>query len=118
MGTLTADLKSIAEENKAGDTAEAAVRWLSRNQHLWLLIFNNADDVKMDLRPYFPNNSRGNILITSRNEETHLLSSGGHCKVPRMDGSESFELLSGCLPITSDEERQSARELAKVLSLF
>ncbi len=118
MGTLTADLKSIAQENKVGDTAEAAVQWLSRNQRRWLLIFNNADDVKMNLRSNFPHNSRGNILITSRNEETQLLSSGGHCKVPRMNENEALELLSGCLSITSDKERQSARKLAKVLSLF
>ena len=50
-----------------GDTAEAAQTWLKANQAEWLLLFDNADKVDLDLGEYLPQCTHGNILITSWN---------------------------------------------------
>ena len=51
--------------------AEVVIDWLNtpQNRH-WLLIFDNVDDIEsFDIREFFPNASKGNILVTSRRRE-------------------------------------------------
>ncbi|KAJ7262824.1 hypothetical protein C8J57DRAFT_1333874 [Mycena rebaudengoi] len=38
--------------------------WLAQQCEEWLLVFNNADDVNLNLAQFFPSCSHGNILIT------------------------------------------------------
>jgi hypothetical protein len=70
--TITTDLENIAQAKAAGDSSQNALSWLARQHEEWLLLFNNADDAKLNLHKYFPSCSHGNILITSRNRDTHL----------------------------------------------
>lgn len=44
---------------------EAVKEWLRRNRN-WLLVFDNAEDVKL-VRGYIPRGSPGHIIVTSRN---------------------------------------------------
>ncbi|CAE6352533.1 unnamed protein product [Rhizoctonia solani] len=41
--------------------------WLQGTSDSWLLFFDGADDLDLDIRPYFPN-YRGSILVTTRLE--------------------------------------------------
>ncbi|KAG8712728.1 hypothetical protein FRC11_014365, partial [Ceratobasidium sp. 423] len=42
--------------------------WLQGTQDSWLLFLDGADDLHLDIRPYFPSSYRGSILITTRIE--------------------------------------------------
>ncbi|KAJ7060765.1 P-loop containing nucleoside triphosphate hydrolase protein, partial [Mycena amicta] len=61
--------KQISLAKNLGDTAEAAQTWLNANHNKWLLVFDNADKVDLDLGAYLPKCTHGNILITSRNPQ-------------------------------------------------
>jgi len=67
--TIQTDLEAIAPGN-AKRTVDASLRWLAnQTDRNWLLIFDNADNVDLNLKKYFPSCSSGNILITTRNRE-------------------------------------------------
>ncbi|KAH8826737.1 hypothetical protein DL96DRAFT_1815823 [Flagelloscypha sp. PMI_526] len=67
--TLETDLKAIAIDQKIGETAADAVRWLSCQTNRWLLVLDNADDKKYSIQKYIPTSIHGNVIITSRNPE-------------------------------------------------
>ncbi|KAJ7841847.1 P-loop containing nucleoside triphosphate hydrolase protein [Mycena leptocephala] len=60
-------LKTIAKMKCVGESASDAIQWLQSKQDQWLLLFDNADDPKINFNDYFPHRSHGKILITSRN---------------------------------------------------
>ena len=70
--TITAYLRNIALSKRVGESEQDALTWLCSQHEEWLLLFDSADDVKLNLRKYFPHCSHGNILITSRNHDTRL----------------------------------------------
>ena len=93
--TITTDLENIAQAKAAGDSSQNALSWLARQHEEWLLLFNNADDAKLNLHKYFPSCSHGNILITSRNRDTrlHALSPGSNYNVSNLAPSDAKCLL-------------------------
>jgi hypothetical protein len=113
--TIENDLVTIAVAKKLGKTAEDIRLWLSHQRTEWLLVFNNADDIRLNLVQYFPSGSHGNIIITSRNPDL-----GQHaqaeCKVDRMDLEESVDLLlSVSRHDTQDtENRKIGKQLVEV----
>jgi hypothetical protein len=46
---------------------DSVKRVLANTSQSWLLVFDNADNPKLSLTPYFPGGGRGDIIITSRN---------------------------------------------------
>ncbi|KAJ7440748.1 hypothetical protein FB451DRAFT_1377465 [Mycena latifolia] len=52
--TIETGLKDLAMTKSVGDSSEAALQWLKVNQDEWLLLFDNADDPKINLNNYFP----------------------------------------------------------------
>src|SRR4051812_8385338 len=70
--TLQADLMTIAPGN-IEESADASLRWLARQRNgNWILVFDNADDVKLGLQNFFPPCASGNILVTTRNPELRV----------------------------------------------
>ncbi|KAJ7053563.1 hypothetical protein C8F01DRAFT_1064710 [Mycena amicta] len=67
--TIEASYKQIAMDKNLGDKADAAQTWLKANQDEWLILFDNADKLDLDLGEHIPKCKHGNILITSRNPE-------------------------------------------------
>nr|GAT55580.1 nephrocystin-3 [Mycena chlorophos] len=65
--TIETSFKNIAKNYNLPDTAAAALTWLKSQREEWILLFDNADNIKLDLQPYIPHCAHGNILITSRN---------------------------------------------------
>ncbi|KAJ7053549.1 P-loop containing nucleoside triphosphate hydrolase protein, partial [Mycena amicta] len=67
--TIEASYKQIAMDKNLGDKADAAKTWLKANQDEWLILFDNADKLDLDLGEHIPKCKHGNVLITSRNPE-------------------------------------------------
>ena len=74
---------------------EASLRWLaSQTDRNWLLVFDNADNVDLNLKQYFPSCSSGNILITTRNRELrHYTTKYADTDVKGMDLEDAISLL-------------------------
>jgi hypothetical protein len=50
-------------------SVESVLQWISRIQHEWLLVFDNADGEPDVVAKFIPPGNRGNLLITSRNPD-------------------------------------------------
>jgi len=74
---------------------DASLRWLASQTHQnWLLVFDNADNVDLKLKQYFPSCSSGNILITTRNRELrHYTAKDADADVKGMDLEDAKGLL-------------------------
>ena len=74
---------------------DASLRWLaSQADRNWLLIFDNADNVELKLKKFFPSCSSGNILITTRNRELrHYTAKDADADVKGMDLEDAKNLL-------------------------
>jgi len=75
---------------------DASLRWLASRQSdaSWLLVFDNADNIELNLRKYFPACSSGNILITTRNRELrHYTSKDADAEVKGMDLEDAKNML-------------------------
>ncbi|KAG9081254.1 hypothetical protein FRC06_005690, partial [Ceratobasidium sp. 370] len=82
--TIELDFKNIARAKNAGDTLEDSFYWLKRNESNWVILYDNADDTRLDLRRYFPDCPHGNLLITTRNKKLVAYARG-----PRSDHAVS-----------------------------
>ena len=73
----------------------ASLHWLaSQTDRNWLLLFDNADNVDLKLRKYFPSCSFGNIVITTRNRELrHYTAKDADADVKGMDIEDAKNLL-------------------------
>ena len=76
-------------------TVDASLRWLaSQTNGSWLLVLDNADNVDLKLKKYFPSCSSGNILITTRNRELHhYTAEDADAEVKGMDLEDAKNLL-------------------------
>ena len=74
---------------------EASLHWLaSQTDRNWLLVFDNADDVDLKLKRFFPSCPFGNILITTRNRELrHYTDKDADVNVKGMDLNDAKKLL-------------------------
>ena len=85
--------------------------WLSNTPEPWALILDNADDLNLDLSPYFPVGNRGIILITTRNPGCTIHATVGSHKLGEMTTGEAVTLI---LKTTGeDNSHKSTRETAK-----
>jgi hypothetical protein len=101
-------------------TFEEAISFLVKGTHdgKWLLIFDNANDPKVDLVPYFPECFHGTILITTHNSELGRLNTTIHLRLGPMGPNEAYETLARATHRTlpfSPVEHESARRLIEVL---
>ncbi|KAJ7651884.1 P-loop containing nucleoside triphosphate hydrolase protein [Mycena rosella] len=92
LETIDIGLKNIAAARNVGSTADDALQWLSTQSVDWLLLFDNADDPKINLHRFFPPCNHGNILITSRNPGLRVYA-GSHSLVSDMEELDAVELL-------------------------
>ncbi|KAJ7437953.1 hypothetical protein FB451DRAFT_1378426 [Mycena latifolia] len=115
VATIDAGLKMIATTKSVGDSSKDALQWLRSKQDEWLLLFDNADDPKINLNNYFPQCSHGNIIITSRNPGLCVYA-GSHCTVSDMEEEDAADLLltSAAQDIT-DYNEDVAAQIVKAL---
>ncbi|KAJ6532237.1 hypothetical protein DFH09DRAFT_1284678 [Mycena vulgaris] len=117
--TIENDLVTIAVAKKLGKTANDSLFWLSHQRKEWLLVFNNADDIRLNLVQYFPTGSHGNIIITSRNPDLGQIAQAEY-KVDRMELEDSVDLLlSAARHDTGDPgNRRIGKQLVERLHCF
>ncbi|KAJ7668190.1 hypothetical protein B0H17DRAFT_1248697 [Mycena rosella] len=113
---LENDLATLALFKKVGKTPQDGLLWLSHHHKEWLMVFNNADNIHLNLVRYFPSGSHGNIIITSRNPDLAQHAHEQH-KVDRMDVEEAADLLLSAAeyPLTVEETREIAKQLVQKL---
>ncbi|KIM30320.1 hypothetical protein M408DRAFT_324451 [Serendipita vermifera MAFF 305830] len=80
----------------------------------WILVFDNADNPRLNLTPFLPINTEVTIVITSRNHALGNLSTTHHLELGEMTADEALAAMLQAarrqLPL-SDEEMGSAQEL-------
>ncbi|KAK7007347.1 P-loop containing nucleoside triphosphate hydrolase protein, partial [Favolaschia claudopus] len=114
--TADADLKLLAPASD--NTSEAALSWLASNHDDWLIVFDNADDVELDIAKFFPPCTFGSILITTRNPQ--LCIHGVDSPVSNMaldDASKLLLKLAGRKAV-EDNKEELATAIVKELHCF
>jgi tetratricopeptide (TPR) repeat protein len=104
-------------------TPNEAIQLLARPQgnisRNWLVIMDNADNIKVDLRAIFPQCDFGAILITTRNPTLGNLSPDGVISLDVMSKEEAIELLLftalGHSVKYADRDREHAAEIVELL---
>jgi len=118
--TLQADLSAIVP-GSAQETVDASLQWLTyQHEGHWLLFFDNADEVGLDLGRFIPQSVLGNILVTTRNPDVCTLAGIEGCaKVAGMSSEDSTQLLLklSCA-VQSDESQALAEQIVKVCSFI
>lgn len=94
-----------------GSEWSAFKRWLTNSKENWLLILDNADDPSLNVARYFPTNSRGTIIVTTRNPQCRSHSTVGAKEIGRMDRGEATTLLLKASDMTHTDEQ--SRRLAE-----
>ncbi|KAG8688670.1 hypothetical protein FRC09_012796, partial [Ceratobasidium sp. 395] len=117
--TIETDLRSIARDKKAGDDPSHALDWLAQQSERWLIVYNNADDTRMDLGQFFPSCPHGRILITTRNRRVIMLARGTdpHLHVSEMLVEDALQLLAKAIG-SSDGVDETGGVLVKELGYF
>jgi NB-ARC domain len=125
--TIQLSLQEVATEPEAQasgveQSAESVLRWLSRVERDWLMIFDNADGNPRVVAKYMPTGNRGNILFTSRNPGVggSNITRETSDKVEDMGEEEAISLLlkSAWLDESSPDMRKAASAVANTLCFF
>ncbi|KAJ7508298.1 hypothetical protein B0H11DRAFT_1847743 [Mycena galericulata] len=115
--TLDTAFKDIAISQRIGKTSEDGLLWLTSEIEEWMLLFDNADDPSIDLFPFFPRCTHGNIIITSRNPQLAEHGPRSHSRVGDMDETSAIDLLLlRAVKEKTIETTQRASEIVKELS--
>jgi len=118
--TLEADLAAITPAN-VEQSVDACKHWLATiYKQNWLLFFDNADDVQLNLGTFFPKCRFGNILITTRNPQLSTYADqGADAKVADMDPEDAKSLLMQLSRAeNTDENKKLAGNIVKVLLMI
>ncbi len=92
--TLVADFKKLGKAAGIGESVNDIQDFLGRIQENWLLIFDNADNPKIELSKYIPRCNHGNIIIISRLTEVNQMTSpSAHLDFSDLEQSEAIHLL-------------------------
>ncbi|KAJ7053000.1 hypothetical protein C8F01DRAFT_997311, partial [Mycena amicta] len=112
--------KQISLAKSLEDTAEAAQTWLKANPDEWLLLFDNADKVDLDLGAYLPKCTHGNILITSRNPQLwfHTGPDKKIIEISNLLVDDAVALLLTCAGLQIDNHKTHAVAVVKELYCF
>ncbi|KAJ7048097.1 P-loop containing nucleoside triphosphate hydrolase protein, partial [Mycena amicta] len=110
------DYRQISLAKNLGDTVEAAQTWLNSNQGEWLLLFDNADKVDLDLGAYLPKCTHGNILITSRNPRlwSHTGPDKKIIEISNLEVDDAVVLLLKCAGLDIGNHKTHAVAVVKV----
>lgn len=115
--TIETTLSGFSVLKGIGDTYRSTLHWLESNQGRWLLVLDNADDLRVDILKYIPNSSRGSILITTRSQELVQLAEGAGlgCNISGMESDESLRLLVKASHLENETTTHEDMDAAKAL---
>ncbi|KAJ7845248.1 FabD/lysophospholipase-like protein [Mycena olivaceomarginata] len=116
LQALDTSFKNIAIANKIGNNLQDALLWLITITEEWMLLFDNADDPNINLFPFFPQCTHGNIIITSRNPQLAVHGPKSYSKVGNMKETDAIDLLLlSAVEDNTVETAESASEIVKEL---
>jgi len=118
--TVEADLATITPTD-VEKSVDACKHWLAtKHSQNWLLLFDNADDVQLNLAKFFPKCRFGNILITTRNPQLRIhADQSADAKVADMNPEEAKHLLMQVSHAKkTDENAKLAAIIVKVLLII
>ncbi|KAJ7641796.1 P-loop containing nucleoside triphosphate hydrolase protein [Roridomyces roridus] len=111
---LKTSFMNIAISQSFGKTPEAGFQWLISEDKEWTLLFDNADDPKLKLSPFFPQCTHGNIIITSRNPQLAAYGPASHSQVGDLDEENAvLLLLARAVKEQTDENHQLATDIVQ-----
>ncbi|KAJ7615496.1 P-loop containing nucleoside triphosphate hydrolase protein, partial [Roridomyces roridus] len=114
---LKTSFMNIAISQGFGKTPEAGFQWLISENKEWTLLFDNADDPKLKLSPFFPQCTHGNIIITSRNPQLAAYGPASHSQVGDLDKENAaLLLLARAVKEHTDENHTLAMGIVQELS--
>jgi tetratricopeptide (TPR) repeat protein len=121
--TIDISLQDIATDPDARasgveHSSKSILQWLSRVEHDWLIVFDNASYDHDAMAKYLPPGNQGNILITSRNVGlTRYVSRDACIELDNMEEEDAVSLLlkSSLLNEYSVPMRQAARSIVQEL---
>jgi hypothetical protein len=116
LQTLDTAFKNIAIAHKIGNNSHDALSWLITQIEEWILLFDNADDTNIDLFPFFPRCTHGNIIITSRNPQLTAHGPTSHSKVGDIDEINAIDLL--LLRAAKEYSVETAEKAAEIVKVF
>src|SRR6266699_4441623 len=110
--TLEADLIAISPTNIEQSVA-GCQQWLaSQHGQNWLLLFDNADDVQLNLVKFFPDCRFGNILVTTRNPQLSIYArKNANAKVAGMCPEDAKYLLMEMSQTENSDENETLAAL-------
>ncbi|KAJ7127906.1 acyl transferase/acyl hydrolase/lysophospholipase [Mycena epipterygia] len=113
--TIENDLVTLALAKHIGKTAKDSLHWLSHQHKEWLIIFNNADNIHLDLGEFFPSGSHENIIITSRNPNlTHLAQAEHKVDPTELEDAIDILLITARNDSMAPENREIGRQIVQV----
>src|ERR1700761_7271598 len=101
--TIEADLSNIAVVEDKGNTHQDTLDWLCDLKEEWLVVFDNADDINLDIQHYFPRCSHGNIVITTRNANLCIYARNSNCDTSRLSPADSLDLFFSVSGLSSSD---------------
>ncbi|KAJ7614912.1 hypothetical protein FB45DRAFT_873781 [Roridomyces roridus] len=114
---LKTSLTNIGISQSFGKTPEAGLQWLISENKEWTLLFDNADDPKLNLSSFFPQCTHGNIIITSRNPKLATYGPASHSQVGDLDTENAaLLLLARAVKEHTDENYTLAMGIVQELS--
>ncbi|KAF8182452.1 hypothetical protein K438DRAFT_1767370 [Mycena galopus ATCC 62051] len=118
IATMDTGLKNIAIAKGFGNSPQDGLLWLTSKVEEWLLFFDNADDLSINLNDFIPQCNHGNIIITSRNPGLRV-HAGSHSVVSDMEEEDAVALLlKSAVQDTTIGTQQVATEIVKALHYF
>ncbi|KAJ7215957.1 P-loop containing nucleoside triphosphate hydrolase protein [Mycena pura] len=116
--TIDIGLKNIAFKKKIGETAEAAIQWLTSKHEEWLLLFDNADDPNIDMNKFLPRCNHGKIIITTRNPGLCVYA-GENSHIDNMEEDDAVMLILKSAAVDNiSKNRTTSTAIVKVSSLI
>jgi hypothetical protein len=97
------------------------MHWLAtKHSQNWLLFFDNADEVQLNIAKFFPKCRFGNMLITTRNPQLRIhADQGADAKVADMNPEEAkYLLMQMSRAEKTDENEKLAAIIVKVLLII
>lgn len=116
--TAENDFARIANYGQQGATSmKAAMHWLASRSTPWLLIIDNADNVK-NIQDYFPAGGYGRILVTTRDPALQALGNAGkgHYHFDELKHDDAEELLLRAAQVKMPCLEQTILKAAKEIS--
>ncbi|KAK7048824.1 hypothetical protein R3P38DRAFT_3345817 [Favolaschia claudopus] len=114
--TAETDLKLLAPAND--NTPEAALSWLGSNHNEWLIVFDNADDIALDIAKFFPPCTFGSILITTRNPQLCIHGVDSRVSNMTLDDASNLLLKLAKRKAIQDNKKELAIAIVKELHCF